>query len=63
VLPFKCFNCGGVGHVAAKFPHNKNMDNKDQDKFNPKKRRKGKIQRNKYFHKQKKNLYSKVDYY
>jgi hypothetical protein len=63
MLPFKSFSFGGVGHFATKCPHNKNRDNKDQDKFNPNERRKGKIKRNKYFHKQKKNLYSKEDYY
>jgi hypothetical protein len=63
MIPFKCLNCSGVGHFSAKFSHNKNRDNKGQDKFNPNERRKGKIQRNKYFQKQKKNLYSKEDYY
>jgi hypothetical protein len=62
-LPFKCFNCGEVGHFATKFPHNKNRDNKDKDNFNSNERRKGKTQRNKYFQKQKKNLYSKEDDY
>jgi hypothetical protein len=42
MLSFKCFNYGGVGHFASKFPHNKNMDNKYQGKFNPNERRKGK---------------------
>jgi hypothetical protein len=27
MLPLKCFNCGGIGHFASKFPHN----NKDND--------------------------------
>ena len=30
-IPFKCFNCGRVGHYAYKFPHKK-MENQSRGK-------------------------------
>jgi hypothetical protein len=39
------------------------MQYKDKDHFNRNERRKNKTQNNKYFHKQKKNLYSKENNY
>ena len=36
-LPFKCFNCGKIGHFANKFPHKKHDQNsKGEKKFKPK---------------------------
>jgi hypothetical protein len=31
-LPFKCFNCGKIGHFASKFPHQKKDQNSDDEK-------------------------------
>lgn len=29
-LPFKCFNCGGVGHFKSKYPLKGNNENNDE---------------------------------
>ena len=35
-LPFKCFNCGKVGHFASKFPYAKGLES-DEEEETPKK--------------------------
>ena len=43
-LPFKCFNCGRVGHYAAKFPHKKTKNQtQESEKTISKNWQKGKI--------------------
>ena len=58
MLPLECFDCGGIGHFASKFPHmNKDSDEEEASK-REKKYEKGHKRRNKFF---KKSLYSKED--
>ena len=45
-LPFKCFNCGKVGHFAAKFPHKKKEENSVEEEKFPKKKYKKKTSLN-----------------
>ena len=64
-LPFKCLNCGKIGHFVAKCPYPKNEDSGDEDhhnyKENKKRYKRRKAGNKKRFHKQKKSLYSKED--
>jgi hypothetical protein len=60
-IPFKCFNCGKIGHFSNKFPYSKNKENDEEEvPKKEKKYQKGDKRRNKtkFF---KKCLYSKED--
>jgi hypothetical protein len=57
-IPFICFNCGKVGHFAAKFPYN-NKNNEEDSIL--KRYRKGKTEKKRKFSRQKKNLYTNED--
>jgi hypothetical protein len=39
-IPFKCFNCGKVGHFVAKCPYEKDESSDDEEDHNIKKGRK-----------------------
>jgi hypothetical protein len=47
-LPFKCFNCGKVGHFSSKCPYPKQVDSDDENTYNHKelKKRKMELRRN-----------------
>ena len=52
-LPFKCFNCGKIGHFASKCPYVKRLDSNEENEKKYKKRNTKFIKR--------KSLYSKED--
>jgi hypothetical protein len=56
-LPFKCFNCGKIGHFVAKCPYAKNESSDDEEDHNIKKERKP---HQKGKHEKKKNSIRKI---
>jgi hypothetical protein len=47
MLPLKCFNCGGIGHFAYKYPHNNKYDDEEEASKKENKYQKGNKRRNK----------------
>jgi hypothetical protein len=60
-LPFKCFNCGKIGHFASKFSYPKEKYNDDEEYYNQQENKNGKSQYKNKFNKKKKNFCSKED--
>ena len=53
-LPFKCFNCGRIGHFSKKCPYKKQEDNDDEEPWFHKKYQKSKTMYKKNFKKNRK---------
>jgi hypothetical protein len=47
MLPLKCFNCGGIGHFASKWPHKNKYSDEEEASKREKKYQKGNKRRNK----------------
>jgi hypothetical protein len=66
-FPFKCFNCGKVGHFVAKCPYEKNESSDNEEDYNVKRKhhqhknshKQDKHEKKKNSYKNKKSLYSK----
>jgi hypothetical protein len=41
MIPFKCFNCGGIGKFSSKFPHKNKESDEEEDPKRKKKNQKG----------------------
>jgi hypothetical protein len=59
-IPFKCFNCGEVGHFVAKCPYTKDRNNNKEEDSILKNYKMGNAKKQK-FNKQRKNLYANED--
>jgi hypothetical protein len=59
-LPFKCFNCGKIGHFASKCPYAKNSDSNNDDAPKNNKKQNWKPNKGKFIQK-KRNLYTEED--
>ena len=62
-IPFKCFECGKIGHFASKFPYNKIKDNDELKNIiiTMKEGRCTKEENRKRFNRKKKSLYYNVN--
>ncbi len=59
-LPFKCFDCGKIGHFASKCPYAKKLDTNNDDAPKNNKMKNWKTNKGKLFQK-KRNLYTEED--
>ena len=60
-LPLKWFYYGKIGHFSTKFPYPKQEASDDEEYYNPKEYKKGKVGYKNKFYKRRRNLYSKED--